>query len=113
MRIALTCNNYPPEFRGGTERVVQALAHGLQDAGDEVLVVSGTEDLAKDGHAEDDDGVPVLRIALREDEGYGVIEVPFVFRLDRDFVVGRAWQEASGAVLPADVPVVNVKRERR
>jgi len=43
-------------------------------------------------------------VDLRNDEGYEVISVPFVFSFDRDFVVRRAWEEASGVVRPADVP---------
>lgn len=39
---------------------------------------------------------------LRTGEGYEVISIPFVMRLDRDFVVRRAWEEATGAVTPAD-----------
>lgn len=35
---------------------------------------------------------------LTTDEGYGTIGVPLVFSLDRDFVVKRAWEEATGAV---------------
>lgn len=35
---------------------------------------------------------------LTTDEGYGTIGVPFVFSLDRDFVVQRSWEEATGAV---------------
>ena len=45
-------------------------------------------------------------VDLRHDDGFGVISVPFVFALDRDFVVRRAWEEASGIVRPADVPRV-------
>lgn len=41
---------------------------------------------------------------LTEDEGYGEIAVPLVFRLDRDFVIRRAWEEATGSVVPVDVP---------
>ncbi len=41
---------------------------------------------------------------LTSDEGFAVIEVPGVFRLDRDFVVTRAWQEATGSLVPLDVP---------
>ncbi len=41
---------------------------------------------------------------LGSDEGFAVIGIPGVFRLDRDFVVTRAWQEATGAVEPAIVP---------
>ena len=55
----------------------------------------------------------VASVELREDEGYETMEIPFILDLDRDFVVGRAWQEASGAVQPVDVPVVKVEREKR
>jgi len=44
-------------------------------------------------------------VELRYDEDYEIFSVPFVMRLDRDFVVRRAWEEASRAVLPAAVPV--------
>ncbi|HME70476.1 MAG TPA: MBL fold metallo-hydrolase [Myxococcota bacterium] len=37
---------------------------------------------------------------LTADNGYGVMAFPFVMRLDRDFVIQRAWQEATGAVQP-------------
>ncbi len=33
---------------------------------------------------------------LDADAGYEVMAIPFVMRLDRDFVIGRAWQEATG-----------------
>jgi glyoxylase-like metal-dependent hydrolase (beta-lactamase superfamily II) len=39
-------------------------------------------------------------VTLTEDAGYEAIAVPFVLRLDRPFVVRRAWEEASGAVRP-------------
>ena len=45
---------------------------------------------------------------LTADAGYGAIEVPFVFRLDREFVIRRAWEEATGAVSAAQVPVRRV-----
>ena len=38
---------------------------------------------------------------LTSDEGYGTIGVPLVFSLDHDFVVQRAWEEATGAVTAA------------
>ncbi len=38
--------------------------------------------------------------ALTEDKGYAVMAIPFVMRLDRDFAIQRAWQEATGAVKP-------------
>jgi cyclase len=50
---------------------------------------------------------------LTTDEGFGVIGVPFVFRLDRDFVVKRAWQEATGAAKPLDVPRASGAREEQ
>jgi glyoxylase-like metal-dependent hydrolase (beta-lactamase superfamily II) len=33
---------------------------------------------------------------LRQDEGYEVMAIPLVMRLDRDFVVRRAWEEVTG-----------------
>ena len=39
-------------------------------------------------------------VSLTQDAGYEAIGVPFVLRLDRDFVVTRAWEEATGAVMP-------------
>ena len=44
-------------------------------------------------------------VELQYDEGYEVFSIPFVMKLDRDFVVRRAWEEASRAVSPAAVPV--------
>ena len=43
------------------------------------------------------------------DAGYQTIGVPFVFKLDRNFVIRRAWEEATGAVAAAQVPVQPVK----
>lgn len=39
-------------------------------------------------------------IELKGDAGYEELGVPLIFRLDRDFVVRRAWEEASGTVQP-------------
>jgi glycosyltransferase involved in cell wall biosynthesis len=74
LRIALTCNNYPPEFRGGTERVVEALARGLIEAGDDVVVICGSDQVhdGADPAEELVDGVPVIRLRLQPDESYGV-----------------------------------------
>lgn len=75
MRIALACHNFPPEFWGGTERVVLALAKALQRAGDDIVVLSGS-DLPHDGRdviEEDCDGVRVLRLRRKPDEGYGLV----------------------------------------
>lgn len=38
------------------------------------------------------------RALLDADAGYEVIAIPFVFRLDREFVIRRAWEEATGSV---------------
>jgi len=40
-------------------------------------------------------------VQLTQDAGYEVIAVPLVMRLDRDFVVKRAWQEATRSVVPS------------
>lgn len=37
---------------------------------------------------------------LQSDADFGVIAVPFVMRFDRDFVIRRVWEEATGAVKP-------------
>ncbi|MHC4919448.1 MAG: glycosyltransferase, partial [Planctomycetota bacterium] len=74
MRVSLLGNNYPPEFRGGTERVMQALAMELRGLGEDVLVICGSEDntggqeIIETSH----DGIPVFRIPLAEGEVYGV-----------------------------------------
>lgn len=41
-------------------------------------------------------------VRLTANEGMDVLEFPFVLRLDRDFVVRRAWEEATGTVKPYD-----------
>jgi len=40
---------------------------------------------------------------LTADAGYEVMSIPFVMKLDRDFVIRRAWEEATGAVTPEEV----------
>lgn len=47
---------------------------------------------------------------LSTDEGFGVGGVPLVFPIDRDSVVTEAWQEATGAVKPEEVPSVEQRR---
>jgi glyoxylase-like metal-dependent hydrolase (beta-lactamase superfamily II) len=41
---------------------------------------------------------------LRTDAGYQAISIPFLVKLDREFVIRRAWEEATGAVRPARIP---------
>jgi len=40
-------------------------------------------------------------VDLKEDEGYSPMSIPLILNLDRDFVVKRAWEEATGVVKPA------------
>jgi len=42
-------------------------------------------------------------VDLKEDEGYGEL-LPLIMNLDRDFVVKRAWEEATGIVKPVELP---------
>lgn len=72
MKVALVTGNYPPEFVGGTERVVQALARELRKKGDDVLVVSGSDrpHAGEDVRRETLDGVTVLRVPRHGDEPY-------------------------------------------
>jgi len=42
--------------------------------------------------------------SLEADAGYEVMEIPLVMRLDRDFVVRRAWEEATGNVQRVTIP---------
>lgn len=42
-------------------------------------------------------------IDLAHDEGYGIISIPFVVRIDRPSIVGRTWEEAMRS--PASLPV--------
>lgn len=75
MKVALACNHFPPEFFGGTERVVWALGKALRTLGDEVVVVAGS-DLPHDGRdviESEFDGLEVLRLRRKPDEGYGLV----------------------------------------
>jgi glyoxylase-like metal-dependent hydrolase (beta-lactamase superfamily II) len=42
--------------------------------------------------------------ALDADTGYEVLAIPFVMRLDRDFAIRRAWEEATGRFEPIRLP---------
>ena len=42
--------------------------------------------------------------SLQEDEGYEAMYIPFVMNIDRDFVIRRAWEEATGTVKPWPPP---------
>lgn len=38
---------------------------------------------------------------LQHDAGFDIISIPFVMRFDRDFVIRRVWEEATGVVKPS------------
>jgi glyoxylase-like metal-dependent hydrolase (beta-lactamase superfamily II) len=42
--------------------------------------------------------------SLETDAGYEVMAIPFVMRWDRDFVIRRAWEEATGRFEPISLP---------
>jgi LmbE family N-acetylglucosaminyl deacetylase/glycosyltransferase involved in cell wall biosynthesis len=74
MKILHLAHNFPPQFRGGTEVYVEALA-GLQaEAGHEVLVVAGSDerrwcdDFVEEAHPK----VKVLRFHRLPEEDYAV-----------------------------------------
>lgn len=74
MKVALCAPNFPPEFLGGTERVVLALARALRDAGDEVLILAGSDrpHAGEDIIHESFDGFAVRRLPRVPDEEYGL-----------------------------------------
>jgi glyoxylase-like metal-dependent hydrolase (beta-lactamase superfamily II) len=45
------------------------------------------------------------------DAGYESIGIPLVFKLDRKFVIRRAWEEATGAVSAVEVPAAPVEKQ--
>jgi glycosyltransferase involved in cell wall biosynthesis len=64
VRIALISAHYPPDFEGGSEVAVRALARALAALGHQVSVIAGT-DQPHDGEDlvfERVDGIPVTRI---------------------------------------------------
>jgi len=72
VRIALVTALFPPEFEGGTERVVRAQARALARRGHEVLVITGSEgrhdgrDVLWDHHGE----LQLARLPRRSSEAY-------------------------------------------
>lgn len=40
-------------------------------------------------------------VNLKHDSAFGVIAIPLIMRFDRDFVIRRVWEEATGAVKPS------------
>jgi glycosyltransferase involved in cell wall biosynthesis len=97
LRILHAVHNYPPEFRGGVERVVEALAAAQASRGHQVVVLAGSEGsgdapaLRRESHA----GVPVLR-AVR---GPGFRDPIDPFRAELGAVLEEALGEAAPDVL--------------
>ncbi|MFQ5505980.1 MAG: glycosyltransferase [Planctomycetota bacterium] len=74
MKIAFFVHKFPPEFFGGTEQVVLALAHAFKRFDDEVVVVTGSERHSDGGEVrkEEFDGIRVLRVLRDPTELYGL-----------------------------------------
>lgn len=92
MRVALLTSNFPPEFVGGTERVVASLAAALVEAGDEVVVLCGSDqphaglDVLREQHH----GIEVARLPRRVEEPYDLdISRPRLLELALDEVRAR------------------------
>jgi len=41
---------------------------------------------------------------LEHDGGFETMSIPFVYKFDRDFVIRRAWEEATGTIHPVALP---------
>jgi glycosyltransferase involved in cell wall biosynthesis len=94
MKILHAVHNYPPEFRGGIERVVEALSAAQAAGGHDVTVLSGSETAADDATArhERHQGIPVVRVV----RGRGLHDAIDPFRAD----VARLIEEALVSVRP-------------
>jgi hypothetical protein len=40
---------------------------------------------------------------FEHDRDFEEMSIPFLYKFDRDFVIRRAWEEATGAVQPVDL----------
>ncbi len=74
MNVLFVSPNFPPEFLGGTERVIAALGAHLVAAGDQVTVLSGSDrsHVGLDVLDEEFQGVPVRRVPRLAGETYGL-----------------------------------------
>jgi O-antigen biosynthesis protein len=70
VKICLITANYPPETLGGTEQVVVALAREFRERGDEVVAISGSDQLHQGVDASEEvyEGVAVSRLFKKSDE---------------------------------------------
>jgi len=68
VKVLHAVHNFPPEFRGGTERFVEELASAQAEAGHRVVVAAGTQQRtasAAEAVRESWRGLPVLRLRRR------------------------------------------------
>jgi len=72
LKLGLIAARYPPEFEGGSERVVRALARGLAARGHSLKLIVGSDRAAGKGALvrERVDGIEVLRLGLAADEAF-------------------------------------------
>jgi glycosyltransferase involved in cell wall biosynthesis len=61
----LVVHGFPPELRGGTEATVEALAHGLVDAGADVVVLTGSDSPATSSEFDGDLPPPEVESGMR------------------------------------------------
>jgi glycosyltransferase involved in cell wall biosynthesis len=97
MKILHALHNYPPEFRGGIERVVEELVAAQRRAGHEAVVLSGSESagVAPELRRETHDGVVVLRLV----RGRGLRDPIDTFRAELAALVDAALEEVRPDVL--------------
>ncbi len=106
MKVLHAVHGFPPEFYGGTELYVERLARSQAEAGDEVVVVAGTNVVAKrapataaatdgDGPQGPDPGAPAGAAAeLGLDESSR--RFPFrVYRMHREGMFHERWDHGS------------------
>ncbi len=91
MKLGLIAGRYAPEFEGGSEHLVRALARGLFARGHEVVIVTGT-DLPlceRDVIREQVDGLELLRLPLASAEVFDLeLERPRIEVLVEDALEG-------------------------
>lgn len=97
MKLVLFVHNFPPEFLGGTEQVVRALAQAYAAAGDEVVVATGSDRQIDGGEVEEFsfDGLRVVRFVRDPEERYGL---DLEYRRTGQRVVGFLRDERPAAV---------------
>ncbi len=91
MKLGLIAGRYAPEFEGGSEHLVRALARGLFARGHEVVIVAGTDLPLRERELirEQVDGLDILRLPLAPAEVFDLeLERPRVEALIEDALAG-------------------------